>query len=285
MGSCQVDGCAQVVNKEGHVLCYEHWKAEKAGRLSHCEGCGKFKDDDKPLCKTCFRGKSRPVAPKGALSATQVGDLLGLSAQKTNLLLAELGWISKNQKGWTATRQGVKHGAIQKEHPQTGYPYVAWPDNIAEDRVLRRAAADIGAEVSLGAPDAPAAADEQVVEEKTFRDKYPPGLRTTDGHMVRSRAEVIIDNWLYQANIVHAYERRLPIEEEVYCDFYISLGDRVYIEFWGLEEDERYAARKRRKKEIYEKYQFNLIELNEKDLSAIDDVLPKRLLKFNVPIP
>jgi hypothetical protein len=27
--------------------------------------------------------------------------------------------------------------------------------------------------------------------------------RTTDGHMVRSRAEVIIDNWLYTNDVEH----------------------------------------------------------------------------------
>jgi len=32
--------------------------------------------------------------------------------------------------------------------------------------------------------------------------------RTEDGHWVRSKAELIIDNWLYRGRIVHAYERR-----------------------------------------------------------------------------
>tara|TARA_R110000787_G_scaffold55239_2_gene127641 strand:- start:5078 stop:5230 length:153 start_codon:yes stop_codon:yes gene_type:complete len=32
---------------------------------------------------------------------------------------------------------------------------------------------------------------------------------------------MLIDNWLYMAETVHAYERKLPIEEDVYCDFYI----------------------------------------------------------------
>lgn len=47
------------------------------------------------------------------------------------------------------------------------------------------------------------------------------------------------------SEIVHAYERKLPIEEEVYCDFYLPNG-KVYIEFWGLESDERYIQRKKR---------------------------------------
>ena len=92
---------------------------------------------------------------------------------------------------------------------------------------------------------------------------------------------MLIDNWLYMAEIVHAYERRLPIEEEVYCDFYIPTG-KVYIEFWGLENDPKYAERKRVKKAIYEKYNFKLIELTDEEVFNLDDVLPKMLLKFGV---
>jgi hypothetical protein len=43
------------------------------------------------------------------------------------------------------------------------------------------------------------------------RKKFPDKHRSTDGHLVRSKAEVLIDNWLYMAGIVQAYERRLPI--------------------------------------------------------------------------
>lgn len=48
------------------------------------------------------------------------------------------------------------------------------------------------------------------------REKFEAKHRATDGHFVRSKAEMLIDNWLYMAEIVHAYERKLPIEEDVY---------------------------------------------------------------------
>jgi len=92
---------------------------------------------------------------------------------------------------------------------------------------------------------------------------------------------MLIDNWLYMAEIVHAYERKLPIEEDVYCDFYIPTG-KVYIEFWGLENDARYQARKKQKKSVYEKYGFNLIELGDADVQNLDDILPRHLLRFGV---
>jgi hypothetical protein len=114
-----------------------------------------------------------------------------------------------------------------------------------------------------------------------FREKFVAKLRTADGHYVRSRAEMLIDNWLYMSEIVHAYERKLPVEEDVYCDFYLPVG-KVYIEYWGLENDERYAVRKKVKIDIYNKYGFNLIEIDDEDIQNLDDVLPRKLLKFGI---
>lgn len=101
--------------------------------------------------------------------------------------------------------------------------------------------------------------------------------------MVRSRAEVIIDNALYDYKLAHAYERKVPIEEDLYSDFFIPT-ENVYIEFWGLENDPKYSERKKVKISIYKKYDFKLIELTDDDISNLDDHLPKKLLKFNIKI-
>lgn len=121
----------------------------------------------------------------------------------------------------------------------------------------------------------------EITKNNNFREKYIARHRTTDGHMVRSKAEMLIDNWLYSAEIVHAYERKLPIKEEVYCDFYIPT-EKIYIEYWGLENDQKYAKRKAIKKNIYKKYDFKLIELTDDDIFNLDDVLPKKLLEFGI---
>jgi hypothetical protein len=101
--------------------------------------------------------------------------------------------------------------------------------------------------------------------------------------MVRSKAEMLIDNWLYTASIVHAYERQLPIAEEAYCDFYLPTGN-VYIEYWGLERDAAYAARRAAKQALYRQYQFNLIELVDEHIRNLDDVLPRQLLKYGISV-
>ena len=119
-----------------------------------------------------------------------------------------------------------------------------------------------------------------------FRQKFPANLRTMDGHMVRSRAEVLIDNYLYNAaGLVHAYERKLPVEEDVYSDFYLP-DKRIYIEYWGLENDPKYVARKEKKQAIYHKYKdrFHLIELGDNEIANLDDHLPRLLLKFGIAV-
>ena len=81
----------------------------------------------------------------------------------------------------------------------------------------------------------------------------------------------------------HAYERKLPVEEELYSDFYIPQG-KVYIEYWGMENDPKYLKRKEEKKAIYRKYNMNLIELSDHHLKSLDDFLPGMLLQFNVKV-
>ena len=221
------------------------------------------------------------------LNATAIGKHFDLSSRRLNLILAELGWIEKSVAGWTITKVGRSLGGRQLEH-DSGSTYVNWPPQILENKRLLDVVAP---EEEKEAPFEPVpiqAPTNGSNGSTNFREKFEAKLRTQDGHMVRSRAEVIIDNWLYQYGVVHAYERRLPIEEECYCDFYIPNGPGrprgVYIEFWGLEEDPKYLERKKRKLEIYRQNELHLIELVGADVDNIDDVLPRKLLQFQIKV-
>jgi very-short-patch-repair endonuclease len=189
-------------------------------------------------------------------------------------VLAELGWISKDKKGWAVTPQGAALGAVQKEHNQTGVPYVWWPETILSNKAL------LSTVNSLTGEPVPSGG-RKIKEDSSFREKYDTPYRATDGHWVRSKAEMLIDNWLYMSGVIHAYERQLPIEEDVFCDFYLPDG-KVYIEYWGMERDPKYAARKKEKTEIYKKHNLQLIELTDEHVKNLDDHLPKVLLKYNV---
>lgn len=274
---CKTEGCQNTVSKTGHYLCLSCWKVQK--------------DSAAEKSPPAPSSASSPVAEGSAkyLSTTKIAEHFGIKPARANAILNELGWITRAQKGWTATPVS-REVAHEKSHHQSGAPFVLWPPTILQSRILCAAVSDYlgnnlpqtGAPVKTG--DAPqTAAAVKTHDPDDFRKKFPANLRATDGHFVRSRAEVLIDNFLYNSSIVHAYERKLPVEEDVYCDFYLP-GGKVYIEFWGLENDPKYAARKKRKLEIYAKYQFNLIELGDNEIGNLDDHLPRLLLKHGIAV-
>jgi hypothetical protein len=214
---------------------------------------------------------------KETLSATKIGKHFNISSQKVNLYLSELGWIEKGMGGWVCTKAGIKNGAIQMEAYQNGKPYVVWNDSILNNKHLVR-------EVNMAKGDEDILEFEKDIEETDdFRKKFPAKIRTPDGHYVRSRAEVMIDDFLYKNGIVHAYEKKLNIDESMYCDFYIP-AQKLYIEFWGLEENEQYKERKQTKLELYAKYKFKLIELNNSDIENLDERFAAKLRKFDIVV-
>ncbi|AKG53072.1 hypothetical protein DGWBC_0386 [Dehalogenimonas sp. WBC-2] len=211
------------------------------------------------------------------ITATAIGKQLDISAGRINSIFSELGWITKDLKGWQITDLGKRLGGIQSRDQTSGVPYVRWPEAIVKNRLLVNSVNEAKGETTSQEISHATTAGTETIE---FRDKFKAECRAQDGHYVRSKAEVIIDNWLYVSKTVHAYERKLPIEEDLYCDFYIPTG-KVYIEYWGSEE-EHYLARKAKKLEIYKKYNLKLIQLSDKDVFNIDDVLPKKLLEFGI---
>jgi len=263
MAQCKSASCKKEVTKKGHYMCHSCFKKEQNDSSSTQE--------------------STSALSKEMLSATKIAQEFDVSGQKLNLLLNELGWTYKPRhgKGWAATKQGKRQGAEARKVSTSGVPYLVWPSKIVQSNVLRRAISDFKGEPLQNSPTT--ASSDASSDYEDFRKKYDAGYRCMDGHYVRSRAEVIVDNWLYTNGIAHAYERRLPIEEDVYSDFYIKSGN-VYIEFWGMESNEKYAKRKAIKQQIYSDNEFNLIELNDEELTLIDDVLPRKLLRFGITV-
>ena len=110
-----------------------------------------------------------------------------------------------------------------------------------------------------------------------FRLKYPTNKRSEDGHLVRSRGELLIDNWLYNHGFTHSYEKYVPIKEHLLCDFYLNEQD-IYIEYWGIDYD-YYRRRREFKEHLYYKYELNLLSIENENIEKIDDFLTKSLLK------
>lgn len=222
---------------------------------------------------------------KELLNATKIGEKFEISNQRVNNILSELGWVEQAIKGWKITNVGRSVGGIQKEH-QSGGTYVLWPDSALNNKIFLKAIKP----TEFLAPDKPV--HEVISPTNKTDNKYPDTLlKAKDGHLVRSRAELIIDNLLYDYGLTHAYERELTTEETVYSDFYIparngkeNKGKAVYIEFWGIKDNEKYLERKKVKQEIYKKHNLNLIELDDSHLDNLDSYLRKAFLKFDINV-
>lgn len=223
------------------------------------------------------------------INATALGKQFSISSQRFNLLLNELGWIEKTVAGWGLTKLGKNLGGKQFEHETSGGSYVLWPDTVLQNKDLLEQFQESPKEkgVSKEANPITSKSDTETVDD--FRKKYPAEYRTKDGHYVRSKAELTIDDSLYLWGIAHAYEKKLPnTTENVYSDFHIPSGNgrpkAVYIEYWGMENDEKYNQRKSKKIEIYNELGLSLIQLNDADIKNIEDSLQKYLLQHGIKV-
>jgi len=65
----------------------------------------------------------------------------------------------------------------------------------------------------------------------------------------------------------------------MYCDFYLPEYD-LYIEFWGMESNPIYKARKEKKLEIYRQNGLRLLEVKDVHINNLEDYLISQLIKF-----
>ncbi|EOB2784320.1 glycerol kinase [Vibrio vulnificus] len=207
------------------------------------------------------------------LNATQIGEQLGLNAKKVNQLLSELGWMAKSDQGWEVTESGIRVGGKQKGDGDAHPYYLLWHDSISRNKRLKQSVIEF-----LGHDAESHATDKSY---SSFRQKFEAKHRTLDGHYVHSKGELIIDNWLYMAGVVHAYGRQLPIEDDVICDFYLPAG-KVYLQYWRSDNGDIPEASKAKIRAIYQAHHFHLIEVEESELESLDELLPKRLKPFGI---
>lgn len=116
-----------------------------------------------------------------------------------------------------------------------------------------------------------------------YRKKWSKDYQCADGHYVRSLSEQSIDNWLYNNGYQHSYEKSVYIKTKsdavVLSDFYLPKED-IYIEFWGIENDEQYEKRKQEKIKLYDENNLNRIDLTKEDIKRLDDIMPRLINKF-----
>ena len=148
-----------------------------------------------------------------------------LQARQINRALAELGLQQHSLLGWELTPLGRTLGGQQEESANSGAFYVTWPHEIIDHPVIHRELTRQSDQLQPPQPESPgtepdlfaAAADSAAI------------CVGIDGHALQSPLETLVCDWLYLAQLAHAYRRALPIEEDVYADFYVPEGS-VYID-------------------------------------------------------
>ena len=179
--TCQVPGCGRPVSRDGFELCHTCWKDRDQLRKVNGNWV-------RPASSELHDDEADPAATHGeVLSSTKIGNAIGLTNQRVNLVLAELGWIEKFIKGWKVTSQGERVGGVTRTS-QKGIPYVVWPVTILKNRVFRGS----GTEEPRQPDEDPLPTTSQDRAAPAVEDgrlKFPAKYRTTDGHYVRSRAD------------------------------------------------------------------------------------------------
>lgn len=111
-------------------------------------------------------------------------------------------------------------------------------------------------------------------------EKYAEGVIYVckDGHRVRSKSEMLIDDFLHDHGIMHCYEYAFPVnmEETIYPDFYLP-GKDIYIEHFGINNSEKYRKSKEYKIEIYKKKGVTIICTDEDDMQRPEFSLKRKL--------
>lgn len=199
-----------------------------------------------------------------------------LHARQINRALAELGLQHHTILGWELTPLGRTLGGQQDESEASGAYYVTWPHEVIDNPIVHRELSRQSDQIPTTEPSDPSA------EPDLFA---APGESLScdgiDGHVLKTPLQMRVCNWLYLAQLAHAYQRALPVEELTYADFYVPDGN-VYIDCWESDITAREISGRLHKREIYREMGLNSLEVNADDADKLDEVLGRGLLAFGI---
>ena len=197
-----------------------------------------------------------------------------LHARQINRALAELGLQTHSIIGWELTERGRALGGLQEESNNSGAFYVTWPHEIVDNPVIHR-------ELTRQSDQGQVPVLPQDGEPDLFAPASAAPCIGIDGHKLASAMEVRVCDWLYLAQLAHAYQRALPVEEPVHADFYVPEGN-VYIDCWEAEVSAQALSAMLHKRELYRTLKLRHIEINAADVDRLDEVLGRGLLAFGI---
>ena len=210
------------------------------------------------------------------ISASSIGRACHVSGRYINHVLHELGWISPGVKGWRVTDAGKSLGGVEIENEETSIPFVKWPPDIISNRRLQ--AALVNSYGAIGAAQVPG-----LVEDDLFARQGVQPCQGIDGHGFDQLEMAAICNWLYFAGLTHACGRQLPGDTALCADFYLP-GGNVYIEYWGEQGSSARLSEKFDKRALLEEQGLAVLEITNKDIEHLDEILARELLRLGIPV-
>ncbi|KAA1188210.1 hypothetical protein F0M18_19445 [Pseudohalioglobus sediminis] len=199
-----------------------------------------------------------------------------LHARQINRALAELGLQHHSVLGWELTALGRSMGGQQEESEASGAFYVTWPHEIVDNPVVHRELTRQSDQIPTPEP-----ADANAEPDLFANADTKISCEGIDGHVLATPLQMRVCNWLYLAQLAHAYRRLLPIEEQVHADFYLPAGN-VYIDCWQEDASAAELRANLHKREIYREMRLHSLEVKEADAENLDEILGRGLLTFGI---
>jgi len=199
-----------------------------------------------------------------------------LHPRQINRALAELGLQQHSILGWELTAFGRTLGGQQEESESSGAFYVTWPHEIIDHPVIHRELSKQSDQIHRQPVALPGEPD-------FFVDNEPesPSCIGIDGHVLQTALQMRVCDWLYLAQLSHAFQRALPVEELVLADFYLPMGN-IYIDCWEADVPAGQLSSRLLKRELYRQFDLRHIEINAGDVERLDEVLGRGLLGFGI---
>ncbi|MBN1215774.1 MAG: hypothetical protein JXA99_10095 [Candidatus Lokiarchaeota archaeon] len=120
------------------------------------------------------------------------------------------------------------------------------------------------------------------IKNKRYIPDKAQKYKCLDGHITKSKGEMIIDNHLHRLGILHIYEDTLKVNgSKIKYDWFLP-EYKIYIEYWGY-FGKKYFERKKEKIKIYKKGNLKLISIEEKMFENIYEEL-EGFLKRYIPL-
>ncbi len=136
-----------------------------------------------------------------------------------------------------------------------------------DSSLTSRACKDIIDIITAKKPKADAPVVSPIIEEKD--EKRENIYWSVDGHGLKSPQEVNIDNVLWKASILHAYEKQIVEFDSVRkkCDWFIPVtgpNKGIYIEYWGMDTP-KYLKDRQEKEQLYKEYNVPYVGIEKDD--------------------